>query len=64
MILFYSVMFACTLNMLTCVPLIEYEHPFVSKVGCMAYVTAIGHRLYGRDLEHPIVMGRCRPWYK
>lgn len=64
MTLFYSIMFACTFNMLTCVPLMEHEHPFVSKTGCMAYVAVIGQRLYGHDPDHPIVMGRCRPWYK
>ena len=64
MTLFYSIMVACTLNLLTCDPLTDHTHPFVSKTGCMAYVMVTAHRLYGRDLDRPVVMGRCRPWYK
>lgn len=60
MTLFYSIVVACTLDLLICVPLPDHTHPFVTKTGCAAYVMVVAHRLYGRDLDHPVVMGRCR----
>lgn len=61
----YSIMYACTLSMLICVPLPEYTQPFETMSGCRIYVAAMSLEYWRRhDSQHPYPNGRCRPWYQ
>lgn len=59
---FYSIMFACSFNLLNCVELPEYTHEFQTLTGCVLYVLTKRRELHGKDPLHPSVVGRCQPW--